>query len=350
MPPQPPAPEPAPDPKHSPLGAPEHTVHIPLSVNGQATSLDITSATQIQLEAKRFGDHLNLSEPLRTQLGQSAEETGRRLAAYASGHSRITLRARGPELSVEWAAAELRHTPSPNSPNSPLRRTTLPPIYSSQGGGGEKRVQGAGWRWLGAPSGTATLLTRPHPRETMIGDQALVSRRDRCLRLAVADGLGHGPAAHEAARRAIQAIEESWALDLTGAVLRAHERTAETRGATLGLLEIDLATRMVHGTTVGNVRVVLFFGGHRSWSPCGTDAVLGHGRGGQHGRLDVRIESHSLPADGMLALFSDGLSNQLRPAWARPLGEQTEQALQLFSDFSGTNDDATLLVFSPGQD
>ncbi len=64
----------------------------------------------------------------------------------------------------------------------------------------------------------------------------------------------------------------------------------------------------------------------------------------------VRIESHALPADAMLALFSDGLSNQLRPAWARPLGDQAEQALQLFGDFSGTTDDATLLLFSPGQD
>jgi hypothetical protein len=80
------------------------------------------------------------------------------------------------------------------------------------------------------------------------------------------------------------------------------------------------------------------------WSPCGTDAVLGHGRGGQHGRLEVRIEQHSWPEEATLALFSDGLLNQLRLPWQKlPLDEL---AAQLFLTFAVPTDDATLLLVS----
>jgi hypothetical protein len=171
---------------------------------------------------------------------------------------------------------------------------------------------------------------------------ALALRSGDKLRLAVADGLGHGVVAREAAQRAIQSLRTDVNLGLQESLLRAHEHLAATRGATLGLVDIDLTTQILSGTTVGNVRVVLFFGAGRSWSPCGTDAVLGHGRGGLHGRLEVRIEQHPFPAGGILCLFSDGLVNQLRLPWQR--GDLDETAVQLFQTFSVATDDATLLL------
>ena len=98
---------------------------------------------------------------------------------------------------------------------------------------------------------------------------------------------------------------------------------------------------MVRGTTVGNVRVALFFAPRSTWSPCGTDAVLGYGRGGV-GRLDVRVEEHPLPPDGVVCLFSDGLQSQLRPPLAR--AELDDLAIQLFHTFVVPRDDATLIV------
>jgi serine/threonine protein phosphatase PrpC len=171
---------------------------------------------------------------------------------------------------------------------------------------------------------------------------ALVDRHGSRLRLAVVDGLGHGPLAHEAAQRAIASLRVDHQLDIQDAVLQAHERLAATRGATLGVIDLDLSSRTIRATTVGNVRVALFFSPGRVWSPCGTDAVLGHGRGGLHGRLEVRIEQHSWPEEAILALFSDGLSNQLRLPWQRVALD--DLAAQLFVTFSVATDDATLLL------
>ena len=40
------------------------------------------------------------------------------------------------------------------------------------------------------------------------------------------------------------------------------------------MVDVDLEVKLVRATTIGNIRVVIFFGGTRLWSPCGTDAVL----------------------------------------------------------------------------
>ena len=49
--------------------------------------------------------------------------------------------------------------------------------------------------------------TRPHPHETLSGDLWTVQwAADGACRLAVIDGLGHGPAAHEAASAAVRAL------------------------------------------------------------------------------------------------------------------------------------------------
>jgi hypothetical protein len=129
------------------------------------------------------------------------------------------------------------------------------------------------------------------------------------------------------------------------AVLKAHEQAAATRGATLGVVDIDLEEKLVRATTIGNIRVAMFYGGGRVWSPCGTDAVLGHGRGSFHGRLDIRVEQHMLPPDVLLAVFSDGLQNQLRLPWQRNMDPE-DLALQLFATYAVATDDATLLLFN----
>lgn len=189
------------------------------------------------------------------------------------------------------------------------------------------------------------MVDRPHPRETVCGDMALVSRRGSLLRLAVADGLGHGPAAREAAQMAVRWLLQTQGERIEDAVLTAHEQAATTRGATLGLVDLDLRTQTVAATTIGNIRVGIYQSAGRVWSPCGTDAVLGHGRGSFHGKLDVRVEKFQLPPGAQLLLFSDGLSNQLRLPFQRQQSLE-ELAAQLFSTFVVSSDDATLLALS----
>lgn len=246
----------------------------------------------------------------------------------------------GDVLSLEWTSSNLK------LPKAETRPTTLSklaePVSTMTA---QSRVRGTGYRWSDEPLLQVIHLERPHPRETLCGDMALVARRGSLLRLAVADGLGHGPAAREAAQVAIRWLQQTQTERIEDAVLTAHEYSATTRGATLGIVELDLRTQTVSATTIGNIRVGIYQSSGRVWSPCGTDAVLGHGRGSFHGKLDVRIEKFQLPPGAQLLLFSDGLSNQLRLPFQRQQSLE-ELAAQLFASFVVSSDDATLLALS----
>lgn len=335
----------------------EHSVTISLT--------EAAHILRLSTEARLFAHKSGLPEAVQPKLVSRVEELVRVLSRHTSGQLNVHMSVRNGEATLTWAAADLRITSEQSRAMSvhgipaSLRQTnlnlksTIPPgtprmLVDTPSGAitptVSSRVAGRGWRFLPDPVPQLTLLERPHPRETLSGDMALVERTELGLRVAVVDGLGHGPAAREAAQRAVESLRETKTLDIQEAVLQAHLLVAQTRGATLGLADVDLRARRIRGTTVGNVRVMLCFGGGRVWSPCGTDAVLGHGRGSFHGKLDVRVEDHPFPPDGLLLLFSDGLTNQLRLPWSANQSDQEELATQLFGAYSLPTDDATLLM------
>ena len=284
-----------------------------------------------------------MTEPVLSRFIASVEDTARRILRLSSESMGITLRATANEPSLAWQVRNIRLPIETSRVAMGLTTTsiakTLAPgtlAVANQ----DLRVNGSGQRWLSESASQITILERPHPREVLSGDMTFVDRGRNKLRLVVVDGLGHGPAAREAAQRTVQAFQGQLHLTVEEAVLKAHESAAATRGATLGVVDLDLETKLMRATTVGNIRIVMFFGPGRLWSPCGTDAVLGHGRGSFHGRLDVRVEQNLLPSDGLLAMFSDGLQNQLRLPWQRAVDPE-ELGLQLFSAYGVATDDAT---------
>ena len=317
---------------------PETAVTLPI--------IEAADVAKIAAEARRFAQRNAVSEPVLGRFVAQVEDSARRVLRLASNAMAITLRATPGEPSLSWHARNLRLPVETSRIPASLTTTsvskTLAPgtlTVANQ----DLRVNAAGWRWPVETASQITVLERPHPREVLSGDMTFIERGRSKLRLAVVDGLGHGPAAREAAQRTVQAFQGQLHLTLEEVVLKGHESAAATRGATLGVVDLDLESRIVRATTVGNIRIVLFFGPGRLWSPCGTDAVLGHGRGSSHGRLDIRVEQHLFPSDGLLAMFSDGLQNQLRLPWQRP-SEPEELGLQLFSAYGVATDDATLLL------
>lgn len=325
----------------------ERTVTLPIA-EGQ----DLAS---ISTQVRRFAEQLGITETPLTQLLSTTDECARKLLRWKKETASLILRARPSETILHWQAQNLRIAMDPNRAAlsqtiAPVSKTLAPGSTTLAPGSatapaGDLRVNALGTRWLFERMPKITQLERPHPRETVCGDMTMVERSGNRLRLVIADGLGHGPAAREAAQRAVNSLRSTMALDVSEAVLIAHEQVASTRGATLGVVDIDLAARLIRATTVGNVRVVLFLAAGRSWLPCGTDAVLGHGRGTFHGKLDIRVEQHPLLPGSTLAMFSDGLVNQLRlPLQRTP--EQEDLATQLFSSFSVSTDDASLLLLS----
>jgi len=187
------------------------------------------------------------------------------------------------------------------------------------------------------------VLSRPIVGEPRSGDDATFFRRDDLLYVAIADGLGHGGPAREAASAAIEVVRRPFA-DHHEVFARTHEALANTRGAVMTLVEIDESAKVVMQTAVGNVSaMVVGKGGVRTF--IAPSLVLGPQRDVVRGK--TRTERHQLssPYDIVL-LFSDGLTTKTRldvrdeVVRAHPLCI----AHHLLEQFGRDSDDATVVV------
>src|SRR6185312_16488851 len=93
---------------------------------------------------------------------------------------------------------------------------------------------------------------RPHPNETVNGDAWSVTWSGERCRIAVVDGLGHGPAAAEAAQCALTTLAAQPALALVEAVHGCHEALRSTRGAALTIIDIEARSMHLSHVGVGN--------------------------------------------------------------------------------------------------
>src|SRR5215471_14737061 len=98
----------------------------------------------------------------------------------------------------------------------------------------------------------------PHPGETVCGDAWMVAQQNgRCLVLVV-DGLGHGPAAADAAHAVVQACRRHSTRTPEELLAAAHAAAQRTRGAAVGLAEIDAAAQVLRFAGVGNIAGVVW--------------------------------------------------------------------------------------------
>jgi len=149
----------------------------------------------------------------------------------------------------------------------------------------------------------------PLAGEEVSGDGwACVSRGNRLLVL-LADGLGHGPGAAQASRRAARALP-ALADRSPAEVLHAlDEELVGTRGAAVTLAEVEVAALRGGGTVttagLGNVSVLVA-------GPDGSSrrAATGHGTAGARGRNRYLEQASDLAQDGVLLLHSDGMTSR----------------------------------------
>ena len=145
------------------------------------------------------------------------------------------------------------------------------------------------------------ILGRPHPAERVSGDAAGFVRLEGSLTLAVADGLGHGPAAREASLMAIRHVLEHPERHLPDLQQECHAALSHTRGAVMALARIadDAATI----ASVGNVAAYVC-GPGMSHRFVGSQFALGVPGPARNVRLD---RAPIWPRDALL-LYTDGLS------------------------------------------
>jgi anti-sigma regulatory factor (Ser/Thr protein kinase) len=155
----------------------------------------------------------------------------------------------------------------------------------------------------------------------------------------MADGLGHGPLAAEAAEEAIRMFQLSAERPLEQIMQAIHGSLAKTRGAAVSLAEVRAGHRVVNYVGIGNISASI-------WSRGKTRSMVS--MNGTVGHTIARIQSFSYPWESasMLLMHSDGIGTR----WALdqyPGLAQKHPALiaaVLYRDFSRRRDDATVIV------
>ena len=175
------------------------------------------------------------------------------------------------------------------------------------------------------------------PPETVSGDAWGVAADHDVLSVIVADGLGHGPLAGEAAQAAIHSFAQDPFAPLATQLQSSHRALQGTRGAAVLTVRVDGPVLEFCGA--GNVMGRVFSG-------ISDQAVLG-----QHGTVGVQIakpipSSLTRPEYAALVLYSDGITSRWKPQdYVALLGRDASlMAASILWHNTRNRDDATVVV------
>ena len=192
----------------------------------------------------------------------------------------------------------------------------------------EKLSLNAGW---GA-------VSIPKPGESVCGDAWSVANEAVGRTLLLADGLGHGPDAAEAAVEAVRLFHRFGGHQVPTLLDYVHGGLRSTRGAAVSIARFDATAHKIIFSGIGNVAGVLASNGRlrRMVSMAGTA-----------GHVARKIQAFDYPfTSGLLILHSDGLQT----SWTLDRYSGLESchptliAGVLYRDLTRGRDDATVLV------
>jgi anti-sigma regulatory factor (Ser/Thr protein kinase) len=187
-------------------------------------------------------------------------------------------------------------------------------------------------------------VNAPHPGEEACGDGwAVVQRAGRSLIL-VADGLGHGIVAAEAAVEAGKTFQDRTSLAPAQMVAAIHAALRGTRGAAVAVAEVDVAQQSVRFAGVGNIAGVILSVDERR------RLVSRNGTAGHEVRK-IQEFTYPWPAgesgrQPLLILHSDGLTSRWDLDRYPGLAQRRPSLIAgvIFRDFNRGRDDVTVVV------
>jgi anti-sigma regulatory factor (Ser/Thr protein kinase) len=179
------------------------------------------------------------------------------------------------------------------------------------------------------------------PGETVCGDSWRIVDDGQQLAVLVADGLGHGPLASEAADLAAAVFEQDPFVSAHDFYGRAHARLRGTRGAAVARALVH-ARGTVDFAGVGNIASSLIGNGRGRGLPSQNGTV------GAEMRRQVADLPYELPPHGVLVMHSDGVTGR----WSLDsypgllMRHPAVIAAVLLRDFLRGRDDATVVAVS----
>jgi hypothetical protein len=187
--------------------------------------------------------------------------------------------------------------------------------------------------------------------ETVSGDLSFVQQTSDEVLLAVIDGLGHGRAAHVAARAAVAALSPWRGRSLPTLISDCHSALKDTRGAVMALAKFDAKEGTMNWLAVGNIEGRLL-----QYAPDGTVGreclSIRCGIVGLHLPV-LRSETLLIHASDRIVLATDGIDSgldgeitldlppqQMADRVLMRCGKLTDDALVLVGGWTGGHDGA----------
>ena len=176
------------------------------------------------------------------------------------------------------------------------------------------------------------------PGETDCGDVWSLETRPGGVRIVIADGLGHGPPAREAALIAVRAILGR-PPGAGRALEEAHVASRATRGAAVAVAEMDFAAGEVRYAGFGNIAGVLL-GPERAQSMVSMNGTAGQGI------LKPREFTYRFVPGVLFVMSSDGLDPQWSMDTYPGLASRDPSLVAgvLYRDYSRRRDDVTVVA------
>lgn len=176
--------------------------------------------------------------------------------------------------------------------------------------------------------------------EIVSGDGWKFSQQGKKVRGIVVDGLGHGPAAHEATEQAINVFSQSPGTNPVDQIYSIHNYLKRTRGAVINVVHIDMLNHQLIYSGVGNISMKVI-SLNQSKGCFSYNGIVGH-------IMPSVINNHTLQwqATDMIIMHSDGISTR----WdiQKYPGIMQHQPLMLciaiYKDHNRGTDDATIII------
>jgi anti-sigma regulatory factor (Ser/Thr protein kinase) len=182
-------------------------------------------------------------------------------------------------------------------------------------------------------------LSLPKLGEDVCGDRWAVAWFPERILILVADGLGHGPGAAEAALEAVRTFHEHTALTPAAIVEAIHGALRSTRGAAVAVTEVAPSQETVRFVGVGNISGVVL-------SSENTRQMVSHNGTAGHSLRKIQEFAYPWSSDALLIQYSDGLVTHLRPERYPGLLKRHPDliAATIYRDYARGRDDVTVVV------
>ncbi|MHB1130801.1 MAG: SpoIIE family protein phosphatase [Chloroflexota bacterium] len=195
---------------------------------------------------------------------------------------------------------------------------------------------------MAAPPLIVAAAGRPHPSESVNGDAWLVQQSNGVYRVAVIDGLGHGPEAAAAAELAVRTLAAHPESSPSEALCLCHTALHGSRGAAIALAVVETEVARLTYAGIGNIEA-------RLWQSEKEQRLISY-RGIVGSVIPtVRSFEMTLSPGWLLIMHTDGLSSRFELADFPSFQQRLPQALAgaLLASWSRPTDDAMVVVVCP---